>query len=294
MKRILLSLCAGGMLAATLPAVISIAAGQSEQRLSELLRSTHVHGLAVDRSDSGRLLIATHHGLHVAEIATGTTRLVSQRPDDFMGFTAHPTDPGRLYASGHPVGGGNLGIIISYDAGASWERLSPGAGGPVDFHQMDVSKADPEVIYGVHGGLQASTDGGRSWDRIGPAPAGLIDLAASARDAAWLYAATQQGILVSRDGGASWTPAQELRRPISLVEVSASGTVYAYMVGSGLLRSDEETLDWEAVGDAFADRYLLHLAIDPGNHDRLYAVTQHGELLASGDGGESWSVLARP
>ncbi len=79
-----------------------------------------------------------------------------------MGFTPHPADESVLYASGHPAGGGNLGFIVSRDGGRGWSSLSPGVGGPVDFHQMDVSKADPSVIYGAHGGLQASRDGGRT------------------------------------------------------------------------------------------------------------------------------------
>src|SRR3546814_5804623 len=65
-----------------------------------------------------------------------------------MGFTPHPADPEVLYASGHPAGGGNLGFIVSRDGGQSWAKLSDGAGGPDDFHQMDISKADPQVIYG--------------------------------------------------------------------------------------------------------------------------------------------------
>ena len=42
----------------------STASAQAEQPLPELLRATHIHGLAVDRSDPETLLIATHHGLH--------------------------------------------------------------------------------------------------------------------------------------------------------------------------------------------------------------------------------------
>src|SRR3546814_12827295 len=94
-----------------------------------------------------------------------------------MGFTPHPSDPDVLYASGHPAGGGNLGFIVSRNGGQTWTKLSDGAGGPVDLHQMDVSKADPRVIYGVDGGLQDSTDGGRSWSRLRPAPHGLLGLA---------------------------------------------------------------------------------------------------------------------
>jgi photosystem II stability/assembly factor-like uncharacterized protein len=280
---------AGGVLMAP-----SLSPAQSERPLTELLGSTHIHGLAVDRADPGRLLIATHHGLHALDVDAGTTAPVSERRDDFMGFSAHPAEAGILYASGHPAGGGNLGFIASQDGGKTWETLSAGANGPADFHQMDISKADASVIYGVYGGLQASRDGGRTWQRVGPAPEGLIDLAASARGADRLFAATQQGLLVSEDGGETWQPVAALRQPVSMVETTADGAVYAFMLGSGLMRAEEPSLDWQTLSNGFGDRYLLHLVVDPHNQDRFFASTQHNELMASRDGGRTWRALAAP
>ncbi len=286
------------------PAIVIMAAGlflttpaahaQPGVPLTELLRSTHIHGLAVDSADSGRLLIATHHGLHALRLDDATVEPVSERRDDFMGFTPHPTDATKLYASGHPARGGNLGFVASTDGGRSWTMLSPGVGGPVDFHQMDVSKADPNVIYGVHGGLQISRDGGRNWSPVGPVPDGLIDLAASSTGATRLYAATQQGLLVSEDGGRVWQPAHRLPRPASMVEVATNGAVYAFMLGNGLLRAEEPSLDWQSLSNDFGDRYLLHFAIDPVNPARQFASTQNSELLASDDGGRTWRRLGAP
>lgn len=281
--------------AAVLLAITPLAAhAQTGIPLTQLLRSTHIHGLAVDRADSGRLLIATHHGLHALRLDTATVEPVSERRDDLMGFTSHPTDATRLYASGHPARGGNLGFVASMDGGKTWTMQSPGIGGPVDFHQMDVSKADPSVIYGVHGGLQVSHDGGRTWALVGPAPQGLIDIAASSTDAARIYAATQQGLLVSEDSGRNWQPAHLLRRPVSLIEVAPDGSIYAFMLGSGLLRAEEPTLTWETLADDFGDTYLLHFAVDPAKPSRQYASTQNNELLTSDNGGRNWRRLGAP
>jgi hypothetical protein len=262
--------------------------------LTELLRSTHIHGLAVDRADSGRLLIATHHGLHALRLDTATVEPVSERRDDFMGFTPHPTDATKLYGSGHPAHGGNLGFVASTDGGRTWTMLSPGIGGPVDFHQIDVSKADPSVVYGVYGGLQISRDGGRNWSLVGPAPDGLIDIAASSTEAARIYAATQKGLLVSEDGGRNWRPAQFLRRPVSMIEVASDGSIYAFMLGSGLLRAEEPSLNWQTLSNDFKDSYLLHFAVDPANPSRQFASTHQNELLASDDGGRTWRRLGAP
>jgi hypothetical protein len=78
-------------------------------------------------------------------------------------------------------------------------------------------------------------------------PACLIGLAASSTAATRLYAATQQGLLVSEDGGRVWQPAHLLRRPASMVEVANDGAVYTFMLGNGLLRADEPSLNWQTL-----------------------------------------------
>lgn len=276
---------AGGTLAAT------------EVPLSKLARLTHFHGLAVDIANPSRLLLATHHGLFAVD-ATGMAQKISANTDDFMGFTPHPTAPGVLYASGHPATGGNLGFVVSRDGGVTWSKLSDGIGGSADFHQMDVSKADPQVVYGVYGVLQRSADGGKTWIAVGRAPEGLIAVAASRRDRDTLYAATQDGLLQSADGGRTWRPAHESQRPVATVHVTRGGTLYAYMLGIGLLKADETTLAWQTVNRGFGTDYVVHLAADPHDERKLYAVTldprTHAQAIhASGDGGRNWARFGR-
>ena len=253
--------------------------------VSELKERTHIHGLAVDRASPGHLLIATHHGLFRAA-ADGQAELISP-VQDFMGFTPDPANASRLYASGHPAGGGNLGFIASADNGATWTQISPGVDGPVDFHQMTVSPADPDVVYGAYGALQVSRDAGRTWSVAGPLPDRLIDLAASGQSADKLYAATEVGLFVSEDGGQGWKAVID-GAPVSLVEVTSDG-VHAFVVGRGLVRSPETELEFETVSDEWGDGILLHLAADASEPDRLFAASQQGDIFASADGGKSWT-----
>ena len=258
--------------------------------LSALTEATHFHGIAVDPQDPSRLYLATHHGLYLVFPDGSATRL-SENSDDYMGFTPHPTDPAILYASGHPANGGNLGVMKSTDGGRTWRRIAKGVKGPVDFHQMDISRADPEVIYGVFGGLQISTDGGHSWQMVARAPAGLLDLSASGKDVATIYAATKSGLVISRDGGMSWQDAFLLRQPATMVQAAANGSVYAFVAGVGLIRAIDPTVGWTNISDDFGDGYFLHLAVDPANEDNLYAVTDQGDVRMSKDGGKTWEAL---
>ena len=265
----------------------------AEETISALSQRTHFHGLAVDPADSSRLLLATHHGLF-AMGEDGSARQVSSGAEDFMGFSSHPSDGVTLYSSGHPPTGGNLGFRTSTDGGQTWTRISKGATGIADFHSMAVSAADPKTIYGTYAGLQVSRDGGKSWTLVGPGPEGVIDLAASAVDANIVYAGTRIGLMRSADGGVSWKPAHSSSEGAPMVAVANDGTVYAFVLGTGLLRAREPELAWQVIGEGLGGRVPIHLAIDPKEPSRLYAVAvepgSHATaILASGDGGETWS-----
>jgi photosystem II stability/assembly factor-like uncharacterized protein len=268
-------------LVAVLALLISVPASAAS------LDGTHVHGLAWDPADPDRLLIATHHGLIALE--DGALEAVSERRDDFMGFSVHPSGNGVYLASGHPPGGGNLGVIISRDAGRTWEMLSPGAGGPVDFHQLDVSKANPEIIAGVYGSIQASRDGGRTWTVTGPPPAPMIGLALSAATPEKVYAATQAGLFESPDLGSSWVKSStSSEAPATMVTTMADGTVFVYDVENGLTWKAAGSDAFEPVGPAFTDDAILHLAVKDGE---MAAATYKGAMLRSLDGGRSWAPL---
>ena len=283
----------GAMLAAT--AVVVVIGGitvlswpsNKPASLNDLKQQTHYHGLAVDRSDPTRLLLATHHGFYVVT-KDGVAMRVSP-VQDFMGFTPHPANNAILFASGHPSGGGNLGFIRSDDGGASWKQVSSGLGGPVDFHQMDVSPADPNVIYGNFRGIQVSRDGGLNWSMAGPSPEGLIALAASRLNADRVYAATQSGIQISTDAGKSWSPAGFEGQVASMVSAGAESKVFAFVVGKGLQQANDALPNnWSLLSNGFGDRVLLHFAADPTDASRLYATTDDNSVLASADGGHTW------
>ena len=241
----------------------------------------------MDPADPSRLYLASHHGVYLTN-PDGTATRVSDNRWDYMGFTPNPAQPGAFFASGHPEKGGNLGVLVSTDGAKTWTPISAGVNGPVDFHSMDVSPADPKVLYGHYGSIQVSRDGGKSWEVSGKPSADLFDLAASAKDPNTVYAATRAGLMMSRDAGRTWQAAYIVQRPATLVQTTKDGTAYAFQVGTGLLKTTEPSLAWQPVSNGFGEAVLLHLAIDPGNPERLYAVTDKSAILASPDGGKTW------
>lgn len=267
----LASLAAGGALAETIP----------------IDRISHIHGLAVNPDNPAQLYLATHDGLFLAS-PDGKAARVGSSKDDLMAFAADPGNPDVFYASGHPVGGGNLGVLRSGDRGVTWQRVSAGVGGPVDFHAMAVSRADPNVIYGMFKGLQVSRDGGKTWQAAGTVPEKTFSLSGSARDPETVYAAAMGGMFVSRDGGLDWEPAFMRQRPTTLVGVSASARIYAFVYQAGLMMKEEGGANWKVRSADFADRYPIGLAIDPSDADRIHVVADTGAIVTSKDGGRSW------
>jgi photosystem II stability/assembly factor-like uncharacterized protein len=273
--------------AAVLILIYGLPSGASGAEPVPISQISHVHGIAFDTTAPGYIFLATHNGLFRAG-ADGLAAQVSADANDYMGFTPDPANSGRLFASGHPAGGGNLGVIVSEDGGATWTQLSTGAGGPVDFHAMTVSRADHKTIYGVYGGIQVSRDGGATWAVTGPGPERIIDLTASPTAADVLYAGTVAGLMQSSDAGKTWAFIGPSNVPASMVEATGDGTVYAFFAGTGLFKLSAGDDRWSELANDFGERYILQLAAEPADPTHLVAVTETSAIIESADGGKSW------
>ncbi|MFC0808862.1 WD40/YVTN/BNR-like repeat-containing protein [Ensifer sp. P24N7] len=280
-----------GMLAALAVAVGSTAQPSQAGERVPLAKVSHIHGIAVDPADPQRLYLATHYGVWLT-FPDGTAERISDNENDYMGFSPHPSETATFLASGHPADGGNMGVIVSKDGARNWQPLADGVEGPVDFHAMDVSAADPNVVYGLYGSVQVSRDSGKSWEVAGSPPADVFDLAASAVNPDIVYAATRNGLMASFDGGKNWKAAGGEGQPASMVDTAPDGTVYTFVLGSGLLKAPATALALQPVANSFGEQILLHMAFDPGNPQRMFAVSEKSKILTSTDGGKSWTALS--
>lgn len=267
------------------------AAAQETVPLADLLGATHIHGIAAGTSLES-VTLATHHGLWTADLAARTATIFGTSQDDFMGYSAVTGRQGEAFASGHPATGGNIGIIRTRDGGATWTHVSDGLNGPVDFHNMEVSRADPAVIYGVsHDGMiQRTADSGATWEASGQAPQKLIDIATSPTDPATVYAATEDGLAVSSDKGATWQ-AVTTGAPVTSVDAGADGLLRAAELGRGLLSIGADGAV-TVISPDLPDGYLLYLASTYADPHRLMGLSAKGRLVLSDDGGATWQDAA--
>jgi photosystem II stability/assembly factor-like uncharacterized protein len=248
---------------------------------------TDVHGIAVDPEDPDVLYVATHHGLIRGK--DGTWERVGSMQDDLMGFSMHPDDNGTFWTSGHPRGGGNMGVRHSTDGGFTWTQLSLDG---VDFHAMTVSPADPDVVWGAwRGSVYHSTDGARTWQTYPDAPAAR-SLTAHPTERDTLFATTQAGIERSTDAGRTWQPFAEVPAFGLAIAASDPGVLYAGIAG-GVSRSTDGGATWQTL-PLRTSAPVGFLAIHPGDASDVWAATYATGIRRTTDGGQTWTELKAP
>ena len=256
---------------------------------------THAHGLAVDIKDPSKLYIATHHGLLVL-INDKDLYRIGKSKNDLMGFSAHPTEANVFFSSGHPAVGGNIGFQQSKDGGNTWIKVSDGVNGPVDFHAMAMSPANPTIIYGWYqGNIQRSDDMGKNWNIV-HSGMNIISLAADPKDENKVYAATPTGVSVSTDKGITWVVLENELKDDAVTALSINpsdpNTLLAFSITlQGLGKSIDGGTTWTKVAKNFNNELILHLAYSPTESNIAYALTQNNSLYKTSDSGSSWNKI---
>lgn len=253
---------------------------------------SHIHGLTLQAGpgDQTQLLLGSHDGVYVLE-PSGVAQRVSQVQHDFMAFVGNSHSPATIFASGHPQSGGNLGIVRSLDGGKTWQSVSDGLDGPVDFHLMAIAPNNSNRLFGDMQGLQRSEDGGLSWQRAGSLPEGTYSFALSGVDQDRLYAASDAGLVVSTDAGQQWQPAGVPAYPATLVHTTAQGQVVAFVAGMGLIVADERTGNWQVLNNQFGQRVPLAMA-QSGSDPQHWVLLDHANSLwESFDAGVTWDYF---
>lgn len=261
------------------------------QDLTPVKYIDHGHGLAVDVADPSRIYIATHHGL-VVLIDEKDLYQVGDANDDYMGFSPHPTDPKVFFTSGHPSTGGNIGVQKSVDGGNTWAKISDGVNGPVDFHALAVSPVNPELLYGWYqGAIQRSIDGGKNWEIVSRTSVPIVNLVADPKDENLVYAASSQGLMVSKNKGVDWTLLFSGFTSAIAVDPNDSSRLLSFSENNGLAESKDSGKTWTKVNENFNGETPLFIAHNKQNPEIAYILTEKNSIYKSIDNGISWSRI---
>lgn len=128
-----------------------------------------------------------------------------------------------------------------------------------------VSCSDGTLLAGADDGVYRSTDGGRTWTGCGIGGRMVWDITSAAAEPRTLYAVSQPtGLFRSDDGGASWSEVA------SLLEAPGAER-------------------WRLPGTPPTAARARTVVLDRADPARMWVGIEVGGVVASGDGGESWT-----
>lgn len=185
-------------------------------------------------------------------------------------------------------------------SGASWTLTN--AGLPHSFFGISMLTVDPSTpstlyAFAPQAGMFKSTDAAASW-KVVNGLAGLYFLAIDPNNSSTIYAATQNGIAKSIDGGATWNAANgNLTDNCFMLAIDpiTSTTVYGLSNG-GIFKSTDGGATWQQIHpppDAAGPlpTRFGSLVIDPTTPSTIYATVNNAVIIKSIDAGASWATI---
>lgn len=248
-------------------------------------------GFAFDRQNADDLLVAA---VQVDSAGSATAMGTVLRPSDAQNWAGNSGVSAATYrvvgcgTSGVFFAASEQGLLRTSDHGATWTLNStPGS------LQSVSAAADCRTVYALTRGtsLWTSQDGGASLTRVYNALTlgSAVEVEADPADSRRALLSTHDGVLLTADGGATFTqvPAINEISTTSLVN-NTSGDAFLSTWGTGLWRRSG-TGDWTRVPDStLAATFFFSFQVDPNNGQRLVANTWPTTYF-SFDGGRSFS-----
>ena len=209
-------------------------------------------------------------------------------------LAASSSDPKLL------VAGTLLGVYRSTDSGIHWKLISPE--GSKELHEVEsiaIDPADPQIIYAGTWHLPwKTTDGGAHWKNI---KEGLIDdsdvfsIIVDPKQPTLVYASACSGIYKSEDRGEKFKKIQGIpstaRRTRVLMQDPQHLNIVFAGTTEGLFRSGDSGTTW--LRTTGPEIIVNDVYVDPTDSNRVLLATDRGGVLASNDGGNSFSPSNR-
>jgi photosystem II stability/assembly factor-like uncharacterized protein len=280
-------------------------------------RRTHI--IAEDPRNSDTIFAGTTLGLFKSPDGGKTWRHLSSEQVNWMVFD--PAEPRTLYLATEFAG-----ILKSMDSGESFRPMNQGFAN----HRLSEITSDGKLLYasstyeGLYGGVFVSSDGGLQWSLRANEEVlhgrNLHSLTASPADPDVVFAASEDAILKSADGGKTWLPVTEphsvatgtsaagANRPGPAIHTSGRVHIHALRASqaekeklvlfagtdAGLFRSSNSGTTWEQVKAAgLTGVAVLAIYAPPSRASWLAARTGSG-LFVSEDSGRTWQAALVP
>ncbi len=220
----------------------------------------------------------------------GNWQLIEELPSDLSpaGFALNWKNPSIQYVGTITMNGGLCtGVSRTLDGGRSWAPTSLTIGCIL---RITLDPQNPDTVYAVgQFGLWKSADSGGTWNTVLLQP--IFSFAIAPTAPANLYAGIRsQGVLVSRDGGATWSSTGTGPSNVQSLAVDPENPARVYAGSAGaLFKSIDGGDTWRETGQGLNGATAL--AIDPANPVNVYAGTAQG-VFRSVDAGTTFTPFS--
>jgi photosystem II stability/assembly factor-like uncharacterized protein len=253
--------------------------------------------IVVDNSNSKHILVGAwvlgspDGGLYISNDGGVTWESdADMRGQSIRALEAAPSDPKTL------VAGTLKGVYRSTDGGQHWQLISPE--GSQEIHEVEsiaIDPANPQIIYAGTWHLPwKTTDGGVNWTSI---KQGIIEdsdvfsIIVDPKDSNVVFASACSGIYKSQNGGEKFQKVQGIpstaRRTRVLMQDPQNLNIVFAGTTEGLYRTGDSGAAWQRTTGP--EVIINDVYVDPANTNRILLATDRGGVLASNDGGYSFS-----
>jgi photosystem II stability/assembly factor-like uncharacterized protein len=231
-------------------------------------------------------------GLWISHDAGRTwTESTGLKGQSIFSFAQAPSDPKTLFA------GTLQGVFRSSDSGATWKQISPP--GSHEIHEVEslaIDPTNPDVVYAGTWHLPWKTeDGGATWKNI---KQGLIvdsdvfSIIIDPEHTHTVYLSACSGIYKSDNAGALFRKIQgipnEARRTRVLMQDPEDRQVVYAGTTEGLYKTANAGKTFESM--TAADVIVNDVFVDPRDSKHVLLATDRGGVLASNDGGATFTA----
>jgi photosystem II stability/assembly factor-like uncharacterized protein len=257
--------------------------------------------IVVDSADSKHLIVGAwvlgspDGGIYSSNDSGVTwTSVADMQQQSIRALSASPSNPKIL------VAGTLKGVYRSTDGGEHWKLISPA--GSMELHEVEsiaFDPVDPQIIYAGTWHLPWKTvDGGEHWASIKQGvieDSDVFSIIVDPKNPKVVYASACSGIYKSEDAGGKFLKIQGIpstaRRTRVLMQDPTNLNIVFAGTTEGLFRTVDSGASWKRTTGA--DVIINDVYVDPTNTNRVLMATDRGGVLASNDGGNSFSPSNR-